>query len=110
MESSGTEVSELSNRVVALFHIVSSDCVWSRAHVRTYWCSYIGAYLAAKQPRHEVRVSTWLGEIKFIGDVLYDRHSGCVNRCNTWQKFVLVTRAAREFLLFRNTMQAVVTS
>ena len=50
-----------SGRVVALFHIVSSDCAWSRAHVRTYWCSYIGAYVAAKQPRHEVRVSTWLG-------------------------------------------------
>ena len=31
-------------------------------HVRTYPCSFIGANTAAKQPRREARVSTWLGE------------------------------------------------
>ena len=36
----------------------------SRAHVLTYWCSTIDAYLAAKQPRHEVRVGIWLDEIR----------------------------------------------
>ena len=48
----------------ALFTVVqvSSDRAGRAQHVRTYPCSFVGAYLAAKQPRHEVRVSTWLGE------------------------------------------------
>ena len=31
----------------------------------------VNAYLAAKQPRHEVRVSTWFGE-RQISDVNFD--------------------------------------
>ena len=43
-----------------LLHHNCQQCVC--AHVSTYLSWWIGAYLAAKQPRHEVRVSTWLGE------------------------------------------------
>ena len=43
-----------------LLHHNCQQCVC--AHVRTYPSWWIGAYLAAKQPRYEVRVSTWLGE------------------------------------------------
>ena len=44
-----------------------------RAHVSTYPSWWIGAYLAAKQPRHVVRVSTWLGE-RILVDVRALQH------------------------------------
>ena len=44
---------------------------WVCVHVRTYPSWWIGAYLAAKQPRHVVRVSTWLGEY-FVLEIRID--------------------------------------
>ena len=38
---------------------------------------WIGAYLAAKQPCHEVRVSTWLGEDKVMKGESYKYPNFC---------------------------------
>ena len=50
---------------------VGSDRAGRAQHVRTYPCSFVGAYLAAKQPRHEVRVSTWLGEAGIGNTIIF---------------------------------------
>ena len=56
-----------------------------RAHVRTYPSWWISAYLAAKQPRHEVRVSTWLSEI-LTRAMLAEAH------CMQHQKYKLIAK------------------